>query len=562
MLLLFYAEFAGLFAFLLWKCRYGFGDADESFWLTVSWRFLHGDRMILQEWHLSQFGFFTMIPEMWLYLRIVGTTEGMILIFRYAYTVCWCAGCLFMYFRARNLHEYGARCAALFLMCYAPYGIMAFSYNSLCILYLINAMVFFLCAKRYQKVQCVVSGFFFAGAVLCCPYLAGIYLIYTAILGVARLRKKDPEIPTNEAKATICWKYFTIGVGSLAILFLISVFWGTDPVQVLESLGHALRDAEHANFSLANKTGEYFRQIANSNAWFYPMLVVFLLMTALTMKQRKAIWFCVVCAAETLYFWRFLKGYGYINYLMFPLTFVGIYVMIATRNRKIRCVAWLWLIPGILYTYCLNYSSNQQFLYAISSAAAVSSASSLILMWMYCDELKVQYLQQGKGKGFYLFAYAALLICFVAQMRYEVPVRYQSVYWEPELMVRGERQLIEEGPEKGIIATAEKAEHYKELYNDIKLVKHQKLLILSEEIWMYLANENEMSTYSGWLWRVNDYAMGRLHEYYETQPQKKPEIVFLEDGFEAMLKYFNPEDYEIEQLESGNYFIRPIITRK
>ena len=99
---LYYLEFIALFIFLLWKCRYGFGDADESFWLTVSRRFLHGDRMLLQEWHLSQFGFFTMIPEMWLYQQIVGTTEGMILTFRYIFTVCWCAGALFLYFRARK----------------------------------------------------------------------------------------------------------------------------------------------------------------------------------------------------------------------------------------------------------------------------------------------------------------------------------------------------------------------------------------------------------------------------------------------------------------------------
>ena len=187
LLALYYLEFAAIFALLMWKCRYGFADADENFFLSVPYRFVRGDRMLVQEWHLAQFGLFTLIPEMRLYLSIAGTTEGIFLAFRYLYTVMWCAGALFLYLRARKIHEYGARCASLFLECYAPFGIMAFSYNSLAILYLVNAAVFLLCARRLRKVQFTVSGFFFAGAVLCCPYLALVYLTYTVILGAARL---------------------------------------------------------------------------------------------------------------------------------------------------------------------------------------------------------------------------------------------------------------------------------------------------------------------------------------------------------------------------------------
>ena len=554
LLALYYLEFAAIFALLMWKCRYGFADADENFFLSVPYRFVRGDRMLVQEWHLAQFGLFTLIPEMWLYLRIAGTTEGIFLAFRYLYTVMWCAGALFLYLRARKIHEYGARCASLFLECYAPFGIMAFSYNSLAILYLVNAAVFLLCAGRLRKVQFAVSGFFFAGAVLCCPYLALVYLIYTAVLAAARLRKKDPVITINQTKASVCWIWFTLGACVLAVIFLTWLFSGASVHEILEALPRVLSDAEHDNFSLADKTLEYFGRISGSNALFYPMLITVILATVLSLRRRRAVWMALVCAAVTLYLRRFLQEYGYMNFMMFPVTFAGIYTAVVTKDSRIRCMARLWLIPGLLYTYCLHFSSNQ-FFYAISSAASVSSAAGMIMMWMYCDELREKDRQEGSRRPLHLIAYAAVLICFVFQMRYEIPIRYQSVYWEPGLMKYEEQQYIDEGPEKGIIATVEKAERFGRIYGEVRGIDHRRLLVLSEQVWVYFVNDNENASYSGWLWRVNSYSMERLKEYYALRPEKKPEVVFVEAENREMLKYFDPEQYDTEELESGDCLV-------
>ena len=556
LLVLYYIEFTAIFVFLLWKCRYGFADMDEAFYLTVPYRFVHGDRMLVNEWHLSQFSFFTMIPEMWLYLQIAKTTEGIVLAFRYIYTVLWSAGALFLYLRARKIQEYGARCASLFMMCYAPFGIMVFSYNSLCILYLVNAAIFLLCAERYKKVQFAVSGIFYAGAVLCCPYLAVIYLVYSILLGAARLRKKKPFIVINQTDAATCWKYFTIGICVLAVIFLTVLFSGASPAKVIESLGYALQDPEHTAFSPVYKTTEYFQRIGRSNAFFYPMLIIVIIMTALSLYKRKVLWFCVVCAAVTLYLRRFLQEYGYLNFLMFPMTFAGIYVMAVTKSPRIRCIGSLWLIPGIIYTYCLNYSSNQ-FFYAISSASSVSSIASMIMVWQYCDELKECYQAKKKGNLICICGYLAVLVCFVFQMKYEIPIRYQSVYWEPGLMKYEVQMEIDQGPEKGVIATLEKAEKYKEYYTDAMEINHQKVLFLSEQFWMYLINENEMATYSGWQWRVNPEVVARLKKYYSVCPEKKPEIIFLDRERKELLVYFDANEFDITRLKSGNYLIRP-----
>jgi len=144
----YFCAFAAILGMLLYKCPYGYGAMDESFFLSIVHRLLQGDRLLVEEAHLSQFAFLTMVPEMWIYSKFVPTMEGIVLNFRYLYTVLWSAACLFLFFRTRKIHRFAAMCASLFLLPFAPYGIMAFSYNSLGILYQLNSAVFLLCAGR------------------------------------------------------------------------------------------------------------------------------------------------------------------------------------------------------------------------------------------------------------------------------------------------------------------------------------------------------------------------------------------------------------------------------
>ena len=559
LLIAFFLEFAAMLAFLLWKCRYGFGNEDEAFSLTIPFRLVHGDRLLLHESHMSQFAGLTMVPEMWLYLKLAGTTDGIILAFRYIYTVLWSAGALFLYFRARSISDFGARCAALFVQCYAPFGMMNLSYNSLGILYLVNAILFLLCARRCQRLQFTVSGVFFSGAVLCCPYLALVYFAYSMALLAARLTGRRPRIAVSRADALECWKFFSLGVAVSAALVLLIVFWGTSPKMVLDSLRYALGDPDHAVFSPVQKSLAYFRSIAASNAYFWPMLVTVAVMTGLTLYQKRAVWFAVVCAAAILYMRRFLQEEAYLNYLMFPLTFVGIYTLAVSKDRAIRQVGLLWLVPGILYTWCLNYSSNQHF-YAISSAATVSSAASLLMMWLYCGELREVYRtrERKEWNGLYRIAYLAVLLTFAFQMRYEIPIRYQSVYWEAGLMKYEEQRELHEGPQKGLIVTVEYADQYARLYPDVKKIDHQKALLLSEECWVWLVNENEFATPSAWFARLTDEKWIRhVKDYYTLHPERKPEIIFLEGTYDHLLSEFDESHYQISRLASGNYLIIP-----
>ncbi len=94
--LLFGVFFAGTVCFLLWKCQYGYANIDEAFYLTIPYRMIQGDGLILHEWHLSQLSGLLLYPAVSLYLLIIGGTEGILFHFRILFTLCWAAGAVFL----------------------------------------------------------------------------------------------------------------------------------------------------------------------------------------------------------------------------------------------------------------------------------------------------------------------------------------------------------------------------------------------------------------------------------------------------------------------------------
>ena len=165
-------------AFLFWKCKYGFANVDESFYLTIPFRLCQGDSLFLHDWHLSQLSSVLIYPAMWLYRIIFPDTVGILFHFRLLFSFVWCIVALFIYFRLRSLSILGAMLASLAFLYYAPFGIMALSYNSMGILFLVCACVlavssersgpscFFLQAFSWPEQSCAALIF------LCCMFFS------------------------------------------------------------------------------------------------------------------------------------------------------------------------------------------------------------------------------------------------------------------------------------------------------------------------------------------------------------------------------------------------------
>lgn len=91
-IIFFVCIFLGI-VFLAWRAPYGYCFNDEPFVVTLGQRINFGDSLIFDEWNMAQ----TISPVIALFYKIFvfinGSTEGILLAFRYIYCLIWITVC-------------------------------------------------------------------------------------------------------------------------------------------------------------------------------------------------------------------------------------------------------------------------------------------------------------------------------------------------------------------------------------------------------------------------------------------------------------------------------------
>lgn len=162
--------------------RWGLGRSDEAFYLTLAQRISLGDRFILHEWFFTQFSAIFQYLHYSLFMKLVGSAEGIILHFRYTYLVIsfliyWA---IIWFLRKTPLRAL----AGAFLFCgFVPFAIFAPNYYNItpfiCLL-----ICFTLTGERgkYYPVRLFLCGVLLSVAVLFAPTLALLYVLYTVFV--------------------------------------------------------------------------------------------------------------------------------------------------------------------------------------------------------------------------------------------------------------------------------------------------------------------------------------------------------------------------------------------
>ena len=543
-------------AFLFWKCRYGFGNIDEAFFITTPYRLLQGDKLILHEWHLSQTSSVLLIPAVKLQLMLFGNMDGVILHFRYIFTAVWSAFSLFFFIRLRQFSAIGAALASYVFLIYAPFGIMALSYNSMGILTLTAAAVIMTTAKTHRLIQYVISGIFYAASVLCCPFLVTIYILYSVgLAAIAMADKHNRKIfPDCDVKHLFkIWLCETLGAALSALPFLVYIFSNISISKLLEVIPLMLDDPEHSELSFFSKARGFSTATIKEAGIFIAITIVIFLIVKLRKKHQKA---CLIamyvntCLYLICAFWMHM----YINHIMFPLNLLGIYCALNYRSKITSKMLYGMYMPGLIYTFCIYYSSNQRF-YVISSASTVSIAASIIFIVLYTKELfKTQKFSIMKFSVCISSALISVLMC--VQLSLELYLRYNNVFWDTSIHTQTE--LIGFGPEKGILATPQMLSIYSNMYEDVSeigLDKQLNVLFLSKNTWLYLCSSNRSASYSAWLSGVRENSVKRLKRYYKINKSKAPDIIFVESQYGEYVSYFTSDDSCVTRTENGNYII-------
>lgn len=529
--LIFYVLFVGIVGLLIYRNRFGFGNLDESFYITIPYRLWQGDVLFADEWHVSMMNGYLLWPIMCIYQLFFNGTESIVVNFRHIYTIVLAIISVVIYHRLKKVSYYGACFAAIAFMLYAPYNMTALSYNTMGIMFLTLAGVLLGTNLNKNKIISYLAGTFYSFSVLCCPYLVLVFVIYT----IYSLIKK------SEIKET--YLYVLYGIITQAVLFLLFILSRTTITQIIKSFPLIMSDPEYAPMSLFNIFFGYFLSITNTNS--FKMICACALMLILTLidknKTRRDLYFIGTVGAILLMLYVNYQRNNYINMLMFPLAFLAPICLFRKNEYFKQLFKYLW-IPGMIYTFVINVSSDQSF-YVITSMGTVPMVASIVMGFASINEMENKYV-----KSLSIVSISSLLLL---QIGTEAVLRWNDVYWETGL--KTQNVLIEDGPEKGLYVSKEKYDMYYSDMNDIQSFnfKGNSICYLTHKCWYYLFNDGKYinAAYSAWLSRNPI----RLIDYYEINPKKIPDNIYSEpEYFEIVDKLSEKYNYSCETTEIGN----------
>ena len=462
------------------------------------------------------------------------------LTFRYLYTFVNAAASLYTFYRLKCFTTAGAAISSILFFLYAPFGIMALSYNSLGIICLTLCLVTLLTARSCLKMQYAVCGVLYAFSVLCCPYLIILYFVYAASVLLRRYVRQAEKIAllNDNAATTKIFLYFSSGAAVIAALFVIFVFTKMTFGQFTKTLGPILDDPEHKSYTVFHHIKTYILAIFGSNkiSGLYFIALIILVGAFIFYKGRKvpkSLYFLISCALTAIYLIFFLTGETYINFIIFPLCPLAAVCALLDSSLPVRRLFFYGWLPAAFYTFCLNMTSNQLF-YAVSSASASALVISVIIIVLAAKNLVCE-----EKKEIKYAAAGVLCALFIIQTAGLACLRYSSVFWESSMSAQ--TQKLEVGTEKGIYVTPEKEQMYLEHLREIEEIENNpkvsKVLFISENTWLYLNCSKKSAAYSAWLEPEQEAMPERLLKYYELNPEKYPDAVFIERKYTPLTQW-------------------------
>ena len=83
--MLFILGFIFILSINLFKLRYGSGELDEAFYLSIPRRIIVGDVLLINEWYPTQLAGLLLVPIVKAHDMLFSDNESIILHFRYVY---------------------------------------------------------------------------------------------------------------------------------------------------------------------------------------------------------------------------------------------------------------------------------------------------------------------------------------------------------------------------------------------------------------------------------------------------------------------------------------------
>lgn len=506
--------------FLIWKVRYGAEGYDEAFYLTIPYRMVKGDILFINEWHGSQLSAFILYPFVKLYLLIFKSTEGIILFFRYLYVAVNTVVSIVAYLRLRQFGISGAIGVLLYYI-FVPFNISALSYNSMGYMFVLLSSVFIATNFNNSKASFLVSGIFFAGAVLCQPVLALFFFVAAVAIFIISALKKN----ISYAKS---FGLFAVGCAVPAMPIVIYIFSKIGLYNFVSSFKMITADPEHNQSLMYSLYSMYISYYEGAYVYTGISFIILLSISLILVKFKKKNFFPVVLSFVPIIWFVYkiisYSSFSLINVLYLPIGLSGIIAVFGIKDKKIERYFFISLLFSI--AHAISFITSNQYKFVMTPALMPTYVASIIV----CRKLIEENRSEVKNwvRVIYKVGMAvslSVVVMLTAYYRYEGIFSYSGQTTVKEMTVQ-----MNAGCYSGIMASEGSSSNFNKFKIDFdrcNFTRGDEILILSARIWLSLENKGGAAQYSAWLAGIDRITIERLNEYYSLNPDKKPNYVYI-----------------------------------
>ncbi|MBQ6020961.1 MAG: hypothetical protein IJL26_12380 [Clostridia bacterium] len=554
------AVFCALFGWFAYSVRFGVNRVDESFYLSIVQRFLQGDRVLVDEWHLSQLSaLFQALPYA-VYVRAAGGTQGVILYMRYVFLAVHALLYWYLYGKLRSRGLSGLVSAALFFA-FVPFALFTLSYYTMATHALLVVCVLLFLKEKPSAPALVLAGTVFSCAVLIEPPFAFIYFLYTVLVLVYAVSKKRGKLFFPSYDFILCgrvWKYLTLGVVISAAAFLIFLQCNAGLGSVIKNLPNLFTDSEY-DLSAGGVVSGYFpRKLARAAELFgVPFCAGLLFSLAAAIfcsfyKKKKPVFggtaarvavfaLAALCAGGAAVYAFFKRGAGdvnqpwfYFSALTLPAAVFGAvcHFLLKKKDRRLFC----FFIVGFFASVAKDAVSEV----SLGVACALGFIPAAIFAFSLGKELRDEEKRIAGGRRVAaraaLFAAAAGLCCvltahgcaaylsgsFKLMEQFYAPM-YSGISAENTPL----DSKIEKGPYRGVYTTALFKMRHEAMLSDLDKIagSAQGGVYVTERFpAAYLYLDRPYGAYSTWFVEKDG---ERQREYWRLHPEKYPVFVYV-----------------------------------
>lgn len=555
----FVAVLAGLAVYFFVNVPYGMTEVDEASFLYSCFRRMTGDKIYADDWNFANlFTVFIYFPFRIFYL-ILGGTQGIIIAFRYLYSVLKLVIFSCTYFALRKYGFWAVLAGSVFVGT-DFFGLKTISYYTVCVFSLLLCGLLLFIKKEPKPLQMIAAGVFFSWAVIAEPGAAVVWFVYSILVLICCVYKKRNRPILSGYDFILServWKYTFFGIAISAVLFLFSCavfFTGTDLNKIVTGFIQALNSSNY-------ETVEGF---SSATVRLYKYYVYFVLYNRVFVILFAAVYFFGVCLHR--YTKKFEKPVFIllsvlfaamsVHLILYPvettggaigecsshallLTLLGAaaYVFTPEKNRKM----FAFLLLSFAVSFMVDLTSNVTFCCVL----LVGVVPSVILLRDYlCSQFgeyarsfvpqktKKQKRKEKPASAVIKVWLAALcaLPLFIASFEVWHYVYMADLHETEEIFVMSNEPLdstIPSGIYKGIITTASISDNYQKSLRDAGKISELckvSLYIMDCAPSVYL--DSGVRAAEPWLqFFLDDWKAEEL--WWELHPDLKPDVFYI-----------------------------------